>query len=83
MPAFVDLHVHFRDPGLTHKEDVYTGCAAAEAGGFSHVVPMPNTKPAADCCSLLTAMQQKAAGIPCNSLSCRGGDLGPKGGDAG
>ena len=64
LPAFVDLHVHFRDPGLTHKEDVRTGCAAAEAGGFSHVVPMPNTKPVADCCDLLLAMQQKADDSP-------------------
>lgn len=79
MPAFVDLHVHFRDPGLTHKEDVYTGCAAAEAGGFSHVVPMPNTKPAADCCSLLTAMQQKAAESPVTLCPAGAVTLGQKG----
>ena len=44
-PGLVDVHVHFRDPGLTHKEDVFTGAAAAAAGGFTTVVCMANTKP--------------------------------------
>ncbi len=48
MPGFIDLHVHFRDPGLTHKEDIYTGMAAAAHGGFTTVLCMPNTKPVAD-----------------------------------
>lgn len=48
MPSLFDMHVHFRDPGFTHKEDVLTGCAAALAGGVSGVVCMPNTKPATD-----------------------------------
>lgn len=48
MPSLFDMHVHFRDPGFTHKEDVLTGCAAALAGGVSGVVCMPNTKPAID-----------------------------------
>ncbi|OPJ60308.1 dihydroorotase [Clostridium oryzae] len=45
MPAFVDLHVHFRDPGLTYKEDIETGSKAAAAGGYTTVNLMANTKP--------------------------------------
>lgn len=45
MPSFTDLHAHFRDPGLTHKEDIRTGSMAAVHGGFTHVNLMPNTKP--------------------------------------
>lgn len=45
MPAFTDLHVHFRDPGQTHKEDLETGMRAALAGGFTDVQLMGNTKP--------------------------------------
>lgn len=47
-PGLVDVHVHFRDPGFTHKEDIYTGAAAAAKGGFTSVVLMANTKPAVD-----------------------------------
>ncbi len=45
MPSFVDMHVHMRDPGLTHKEDLESGCRAAVAGGYGTVVLMPNTNP--------------------------------------
>ncbi len=47
-PSFVDLHVHFREPGQEWKEDVASGSAAAAAGGFGAVVAMPNTTPAID-----------------------------------
>lgn len=47
-PGLVDIHVHLRDPGLTYKEDVYTGCRAAAAGGVTSLLAMPNTKPAMD-----------------------------------
>lgn len=47
-PGLVDVHVHFRDPGLTYKEDIHTGAAAAAAGGFTTVITMANTKPPAD-----------------------------------
>lgn len=47
-PGFVDVHVHFRDPGFTYKEDILTGAKAAAAGGFTTVVLMANTKPVAD-----------------------------------
>jgi dihydroorotase len=45
-PGLIDAHVHFRDPGLTYKEDFRTGSAAAAAGGFTTVIDMPNTNPA-------------------------------------
>lgn len=47
-PGLVDVHVHFRDPGFTAKEDIYTGAAAAAKGGYTTVVMMANTKPAID-----------------------------------
>lgn len=47
-PGLVDVHVHFRDPGLTYKEDIQTGARAAAAGGFTTVVCMANTKPPVD-----------------------------------
>ena len=48
MPGLFDMHVHFRDPGQTHKEDVNTGAAAALAGGVTGVLCMPNTTPPMD-----------------------------------
>ena len=48
VPGFVDMHVHLRDPGFTDKEDIYTGCRAAAAGGVTSLLCMPNTKPAVD-----------------------------------
>ena len=47
-PGLVDVHVHFRDPGFTHKEDIQSGSEAAAKGGFTTVVLMANTKPAVD-----------------------------------
>ena len=47
-PGLVDVHVHFRDPGFTYKEDIYSGAAAAKAGGFTSVICMANTKPVVD-----------------------------------
>jgi dihydroorotase len=46
VPGFIDSHVHFRDPGLTYKEDFLTGTRAAAAGGVTCVADMPNNKPA-------------------------------------
>ncbi len=61
MPGFVDLHVHFRDPGLTYKEDIETGARAATRGGVTTVCAMPNTKPVVDCVETLDYIQKKAA----------------------
>ena len=47
-PGLIDVHVHFRDPGLTYKEDIGTGAASAKKGGFTTVVTMANTKPPVD-----------------------------------
>ena len=47
-PGLIDIHVHFREPGQTHKETIGTGSRAAAAGGFTTVVCMPNTSPVAD-----------------------------------
>ena len=47
-PGLVDAHVHFRDPGQTHKEDIFTGAKAAAKGGFTSVVMMANTTPPID-----------------------------------
>ena len=47
-PGLIDVHVHFRDPGLTYKEDIGTGAAAAKKGGFTTVVTIANTKPPVD-----------------------------------
>lgn len=52
-PGLVDIHVHFRDPGFTYKEDIQTGSAAAARGGFTTVITMANTKPPVDSVELV------------------------------
>ncbi len=66
VPGLIDLHVHFRDPGQTYKEDIESGSAAAAAGGFTTVCCMPNTKPALDSLETVNyveAQAEKACGI--------------------
>jgi dihydroorotase len=53
MPGFIDLHVHFREPGLEYKETIKTGSMAAARGGFTGVCPMPNTVPVTDCAGMV------------------------------
>jgi len=60
VPGLIDLHVHLRDPGLTHKEDILTGTKAAAAGGYTAVACMPNTKPALDCPEQLAYVADRA-----------------------
>ena len=60
MPALMDMHVHFRDPGFTYKEDIVTGASAAAAGGFTAVACMPNTKPAIDNVDTINYITTKA-----------------------
>ncbi len=60
MPGFIDLHVHFRDPGYTWKEDIFTGMEAAAHGGFTTVLAMPNTKPVADHADVVNYVHNKA-----------------------
>lgn len=59
-PGLVDMHVHLRDPGLTHKEDILTGCEAAARGGFTAVVCMPNTNPPIDSAETIRYILEKA-----------------------
>jgi dihydroorotase len=56
-PGLVDIHVHFREPGQTHKETIATGSRAAAAGGFTTVVCMPNTSPVADSAGTIQLMK--------------------------
>ncbi len=64
LPGFVDLHVHFREPGFEYKETIESGTAAAVAGGFTSVCAMPNTNPVNDNQSITEFMldRAKAAG---------------------
>lgn len=62
MPSLFDMHVHFRDPGQTHKEDILTGCSAALAGGVTGVLAMPNTVPPCDNPETIRYIKEKSAG---------------------
>lgn len=55
-PGLVDIHVHFREPGQTHKETIRSGTRAAAAGGFTTVVCMPNTSPPCDTAGTIQQM---------------------------
>jgi dihydroorotase len=60
-PGLIDLHVHFREPGQTAKENLATGTAAAAHGGFTSVVCMPNTSPAIDNSGTVALIRERAA----------------------
>lgn len=60
MPGFIDLHVHFRDPGLTYKETLETGGKAAVRGGVTTVCAMPNTKPVIDSAKKVAEVHARA-----------------------
>lgn len=78
-PGLVDVHVHFREPGFTHKEDILTGGAAAAKGGFTSVVMMGNTKPSIDNVSTLQEVLEKGKQTGIHVLSCANVTLGMKG----
>ncbi len=59
-PGFVDIHVHLREPGFEHKENISTGCKSAAAGGFTTIVCMPNTNPVNDNASVTEYIFLKA-----------------------
>ncbi len=63
-PAFLDLHVHLRDPGQETKEDLASGLAAASAGGFGTVVSMANTSPVVDDPGIVADLVTRAARVP-------------------
>ncbi len=60
-PGFIDMHVHLREPGQEHKETIASGCAAAVAGGWTSVCPMPNTDPVNDNAAITRYMIEQAA----------------------
>ena len=78
-PGLVDVHVHFRDPGFTHKEDIYTGAEAAKAGGFTTVVCMANTRPVTDNAETLTYVLDKGRETGINVLAAAAVTEGMKG----
>ncbi len=59
-PGFIDVHVHFREPGREEKESIHTGSRAAAAGGFTSVVTMPNTLPPVDSAPMITYQFDRA-----------------------
>lgn len=63
MPGLIDLHVHFRDPGQTYKEDIETGSRAAAKGGFTTVCCMPNTKPVVDNAETVKYIMDKSKAV--------------------
>lgn len=69
-PGLVDVHVHFRDPGFTYKEDIYTGAKAAAKGGFTTVVLMANTKPTVDNEETLQYVINKGKETDIHVLTC-------------
>lgn len=69
-PGLVDVHVHFRDPGFTYKEDIYTGAKAAAKGGFTTVVLMANTKPTVDNPDTLHYVIEKGKETDIHILTC-------------
>ncbi len=62
-PAFIDMHVHLRYPGLTEKEDLSSGLHAAAAGGYGTIVAMPNTKPVVSSIEMAMKIEREAAAI--------------------
>lgn len=72
LPGLFDMHVHFRDPGQTHKEDIHTGARAALAGGVTGVLAMPNTAPPVDSADTIRYILDKAkdTGVSVYPVGC-------------
>ena len=71
-PGLIDSHVHFREPGQSHKETIASGSRAAAAGGFTSVVCMPNTSPVADNAGTITLIREKARASACVNVFTTG-----------
>lgn len=71
-PGLIDIHVHLREPGQTHKETIASGARAAAAGGFTSIVCMPNTIPPADNAGTITLIRERAAHSACVNVFCAG-----------
>lgn len=78
-PGLVDVHVHFRDPGFTYKEDIESGAKAAAKGGYTSVVLMANTRPAVDNTETLAYVLEKGLKTGINVYSCANVTMGMKG----
>ncbi len=78
-PGLVDVHVHFRDPGFTYKEDIYTGAKAAARGGFTSVVLMANTRPAVDNAETLSYVIGKGKETAIHVYTCANVTMGLQG----
>ena len=78
-PGLVDVHVHFRDPGFTQKEDIMTGAAAAAKGGFTSVVLMANTKPTVDNRETLQYVMERGRETDIHVYTCANVTMGMKG----
>ncbi|PNV61804.1 dihydroorotase [Clostridium sp. chh4-2] len=78
-PGLIDVHVHFRDPGLTYKEDIQTGAASAAKGGFTSVVCMANTKPPVDNVETLRYVIEEGKKAPVHVLTSACVSVGMKG----
>ena len=78
-PGFMDLHVHLREPGQTHKETIASGTAAAAAGGFTSICAMPNTSPVNDSVEITSWMQAPDRGAVVNVFPIAAATLGSAG----
>ena len=78
-PGFIDLHVHLREPGQSHKETIATGTAAAAAGGFTSVCTMPNTHPVNDTPETTEWIRDAARGAVVNVFPIAAATLGSAG----
>jgi len=78
-PGLVDMHVHFREPGFQHKEDIQTGAAAAAAGGITTCCCMPNTLPVADNAETIKYIIEKAKQAQITVLPIGAVTIGQKG----
>ncbi|MDR0325339.1 MAG: amidohydrolase family protein [Oscillospiraceae bacterium] len=76
---FLDLHVHAREPGQTHKETIETACAAAAAGGFGAIAIMANTSPPVDTPEWVRFVREKARGLPVSVYPAAAVTVGQKG----
>jgi len=79
IPGICDIHVHLRDPGQTHKEDLISGANAAAAGGVTAIVCMPNTKPTIDMPELVQDIVERSASVKVKIYPCAAITKGLKG----
>ena len=78
-PGLVDVHVHFREPGFTKKEDITTGAKAAAKGGFTTVVLMANTRPCVDNLETLSYVMKRGEETGIHVKTCANVTVGMQG----